>query len=58
MTVQDIKDSIRKEIEPEKKEEPANYSFSSRFLGIMSMFMAPQLEEIFDNYVSEFNENN
>ena len=58
MTVQYIKDTIRKEIEPEKK-EPANYDIFSLYSKAMgSMFMTPQLEEIFDNYVSEFNENN
>ena len=49
MTVQYIKDTIKQAIEPKKKEEPVNYPFSSRFLGIMSMFMTPELEEIFNN---------
>lgn len=55
MTVQYIKDTIKQAIKPEKKEEPVNYPFSSRFLGIMSMFMTPELEEIFNNYSSELN---
>ena len=55
MTVQYIKDTIKQAIKPEKKEESANYPFSSRFLGIMNMFMTPELEEIFNNYSSELN---
>ena len=58
MTVQDIRESIRKEIEPEKK-EPTNYDIFGFYSKVMeNIFMTPQLEEIFDDYVSEFNENN
>lgn len=55
MTVQYIKDTIKQAIEPEKKQEDSNYNFVSRFLESCSMFMAPELEEIFDNYSSELN---
>ena len=55
MTVQDIKDTIKEATKPDKKEESTNYPFSSKYLSIMSMFMTPELEEIFDNYSSELN---
>lgn len=55
MTVQYIKDTIKQAIELEKKEEPANYQFYSKFLGNINMFMTPELEKIFDNYSSELN---
>ena len=57
MTVQDIKDTIKEATKPEKKEEPANYPFSSKYLSIMGMFMTPELEEIFNTYSSELNKN-
>ena len=56
MTVQYIKDTIKQAIEPEKKEEPANYQFYSNFLGNINMFMTPELEKIFDNYSSGLKE--
>lgn len=55
MTVQYIKDTIKQAIESEKKEEPVNYQFYSKFLGNINMFMTPELEKIFDNYSSELN---
>ena len=55
MTVQYIRDTIKQAIKPEKKEEPANYPFSSNFLKIMSMYMTPELEEMFNKYSSELN---
>ena len=55
MTVQYIKDTIKQAIEPEKKEEESNHNFVSRFLESWSMFMTPELEEIFNNYSSELN---
>ena len=55
MTVQYIKDTIKQTIESEKKEEPANYQFCSKFLGNINVFMTPELEKIFDNYSSELN---
>lgn len=57
MTVQYIKDTIKQAIEPEKKEESANYPFSSKLFDMMSMFMTPELEEMFNNYSSELNKN-
>ena len=57
MTVQYIKDTIKQAIEPEKKEEPANYPFSSKYLKIMSMYMTPELEEMFNIYSAELNKN-
>ena len=57
MTIQYIKDTIKQAIKPEKKEEPTNYPFSSKYLGIMSMFMTPELEEMFNIYSSELNKN-
>lgn len=55
MTVQYIKDTIKKATEPEKKERESNYNFVSKFLESYSIFMAPELEEIFNNYSSELN---
>ena len=55
MTVQYIKDTIKQAIESEKKEEPVNYQFYSKFFGNINVFMTPELEKIFDNYSSELN---
>ncbi len=55
MTVQYIKDTIKQVIEPEKKQEDSNYNFVSRFLESYSMFMTPELEEMFNMYSSELN---
>lgn len=55
MTVQYIRDTIKQAKEPEKKEESPNYPFSSKYLKIMSMYMTPELEEMFNIYSSELN---
>ena len=57
MTVQYIKDTVKQAIKSEKKEEPAYYPFSSKYLKIMSMYMTPELEEMFNNYSSTLNKN-